>query len=237
MSNEWFQFRYFLIRQDQSAMKVGTDGVLLGAWADCGDCANMLDIGTGTGLIALMLAQRNSSGLITALEIDPAAAGQALRNVAESPWSNRIEVVHADFRNWMPAADLKFDLIVCNPPFFTKALKNPDLQRATARHDDDLPLTGLIQKATRHIGALGKLAMILPAGRAEEAILLAAENGLFIRRRLNVRGNANAPVKRILLEWGREPLSVEPEELIVETEIRGVYTGEYKKLTGEFYLG
>ncbi|TSA34533.1 MAG: methyltransferase domain-containing protein [Porphyromonadaceae bacterium] len=237
MSNEWFQFRHFLIRQDQSAMKVGTDGVLLGTWADCSNCRAVLDIGTGTGLIALMVAQRNPQALITALEIDPAATKQAKENIQASSWSNRIDVVQADFRTWKPASDQKFDLIVCNPPFFTRSLKNPDFQKATARHDDELPLAGLIPKSAGFLKPEGKLALILPVSRIQEAMAMVDENGLYLFRRMDIRGNINAPVKRVLLEWGRENRVTEISELVIETGIRGIYSEEYRRLTGEFYLG
>jgi len=238
MSNEWFQFRQFLIRQDRSAMKVGTDGVLLGAWAvgsRQSAVGNILDIGTGTGLIALMLAQRFQEARIIALEIDEAAAGQARDNVDVSDWAGRIGVVQADFRNWWPPDNRRFDLIVCNPPFFTRSLKNPDVQRATARHDEDLPLGDLIRKSEGLLSQVGKLALILPVGRVGEAMELASGNGLYLRRRMDVRGNINAPVKRVLVEWGREEGIPRITELIIETGVRGVYTEEYRKLTGEFY--
>jgi tRNA1Val (adenine37-N6)-methyltransferase len=245
-------------------MKVGTDGVLLGAWANCcrdaylrpfwANCcrdaylrpfgsrqsavgsSRMLDIGTGTGLIALMLAQRFRDARITAVEMDEAAAIQAGENIASSLWSDRIELLLADFRIWMPPADRKFDLVVCNPPFFTRSLKNPDIQKATARHDDELPLVQLIPKSAGFLSPVGKLAIILPFDRFQEAMVLARENGLFLSRRLDIRGNPLAPAKRILLEWGRQDRTAEMAELVIESGGRGVYTEDYKRLTGEFYL-
>lgn len=236
MSNAWFQFRQFMIRQDQSAMKVGTDGVLLGAWADCSGCETILDVGTGTGLIAVMLAQRNSSASIIALEIDPAAAGQAVENIRVSPWSGRVKVIQSDFLAWKPEHEMRFDLVVCNPPFFSRSLKNPDLQRAAARHDDGLPLAALVQGSAGLLSEKGRLVLILPAGRFEEVVQIAAESGLYLNRRLDVRGHINAPVKRILVEWGRVYQIPDRQELIVETGTRGVYSDEYRLLTGEFYL-
>ncbi|MCX6224846.1 MAG: methyltransferase [Bacteroidia bacterium] len=250
MPNDWFQFRNFLIRQDRSAMKVGTDGVLLGAWANCSRDAylrpfgsrqsavgsgNMMDIGTGTGLIALMLAQRFHEARIVALEIDEEAAGQAKENVEASDWAGRIDVIQADFRSWEPASDRRFDLIVCNPPFFTRSLKNPDSQRSMARHDDDLPLSDLIQKSAGLLSPVGKLAIILPVDRFQHAMIVAIENGLFLNRRLNIRGHLHAPVKRVLVEWGKENGTAETAELVIETGVRGIYTEDYKRLTGEFY--
>lgn len=237
MSNEWFQFRQFLIRQDRSAMKVGTDGVLLGAWVGRSGSGNgkILDIGTGTGLVALMLAQRNPGAFITAIEIDKAAAAQAMENVQRSPWPDRIGIVQADFRDWQPAPGLKFDLIACNPPFFARSLKNPDIQRAMARHDEDLPLETLIRKSVGLLTPDGKIALIVPFGRADEAFDRAKEYGIFLHRRMNVRGHAGAPVKRVLLEWGRTGKTIENHNLVIETSVRGVYSEEYRNLTTEFY--
>lgn len=217
-------------------MKVGTDGVLLGAWADCGNCRTVLDIGAGTGLIALMIAQRNPEASITALEIDPSAAIQARENVQASSWSGRIEVVECDFRNWAPASGLKFDLVTCNPPFFARSLKNPDNQRTQARHDDELPLGPLILKSAGLLSSGGRLALILPAGRIQEAVKMADESGLTLSRRMNVRGNIPAPVKRVLLEWGRDTGAAVTSELVIETGARGVYSDEYRRLTEAFYL-
>jgi tRNA1Val (adenine37-N6)-methyltransferase len=236
MSNQWFQFRKFLIRQDRSAMKVGTDGVLLGAWTAFENIVHVLDIGTGTGLIALMMVQRNPVISVTALEIDPEAAVQAAENVQESPWRERIEVVCADFRCWNPGSRPGFDLIVCNPPFFTRSLKNPDAQKAKARHDDDLTLSDLIPKAAGLLATHGRLSLILPCGRVDAAMAVAGESGLFLSRRTDVRGNAGSAVKRVMMEWTRERATADHSELIIESVVRGVYTDDYKSLTAEFYL-
>lgn len=221
-------------------MKVGTDGVLLGSWAKgSGQCAvggnNVLDIGTGTGLIALMLAQSIQEARIVAIEIDEAAVKQAIDNIQASLWSDRIEVFQADFRSWEPADGKKFELIVCNPPFFTRSLRNPDIQRATARHDDDLPLGTLIRKSARLLGPAGKLAIIIPAARLIEAMDIATPCGLHVSRQLNVRGNPESPVKRVLIEWVPEPAVAQLSELVIESGSRGVYSEAYRKLTGEFY--
>jgi tRNA1Val (adenine37-N6)-methyltransferase len=236
MSNDWFRFRQFLIRQDRSAMKVGTDGVLLGSWVDCESSCSVLDVGTGTGLISLMIAQRNSVATITAIEIDSLSAIQARENVMASKWADRISVVEADFRVWEPEGRRDFDLIVCNPPFFTRSLKNPNSQRATARHDDELPLSELVKRASGMLSFGGRLAIVLPVNRLEEAMEIAGLNGLSLYQKLDVRGNSTAPVKRVLLEWGHEDRKEQVSELIIETDVRGIYTSEYQLLTGEFYL-
>ena len=217
-------------------MKVGTDGVLLGAWANCNHCRSILDVGAGTGLIALMIAQRNQQCSVTAIEIDPPAALQALENVNASPWHGRIEVMEADLKLWVPSDRRKFDLIVCNPPFFAKSLKNPDVQRSKARHDDDLPLIILIPKASELLTPDGRVAMILPVERLNEALEIAAACGLVNIRRTNVRGNPGTAIRRVLLEWGRHGTPSETGELVIETESRGIYTTEYQQLTKDFYL-
>ena len=138
MPNPYFQFKRFTVYHDRCAMKVGTDGVLLGAWTDVSSSQQILDIGTGTGLIALMLAQRNVTAHITAIDIDEEAIEQAQGNIAASPWKNRIEVMKQDFCQY--SANRLFDTIVSNPPYFNQSLKGPDSQRNTARHTDSLEL-------------------------------------------------------------------------------------------------
>lgn len=149
-------------------MKVGTDGVLLGAWAPVESSKRILDVGTGTGLISLQLAQRNSDAIITAIEIDEAAAGQAKENVARSPWSNRIEIVCCDFRNY--ASKEKFDLIASNPPYFIDALRCPDEQRRLARHTGELNYELLFRNSTRMLSEQGGVSIIVPA-EVEKAVI------------------------------------------------------------------
>lgn len=221
-------------------MKVGTDGVLLGAWAGAELDPDepgwrILDVGTGTGLVALMLAQRFRYATIRAVEIDENAWGQAVENISDSPWSERIQVIKSDFRNWEPPDGLPFRLIACNPPYFSRSLKNPDPLRSKARHDDDLPLPDLIMRSAMMLAENGRLALVLPAGRVQEALDNASDNGLFLRRRLSVRGHENAPVKRVLLEWSNSQGPCVESGLSLETE-RGIFSAEYRRLTDAFYL-
>ncbi len=215
-------------------MKVGTDGVLLGAWAGSGWLLNILDIGTGTGLIALMMAQRFPGARIDAVEIDPDSSGQAAENVLESPFSERISVVTADFISW--ETEKKYDLIVCNPPFFKDSLQSPDSGRTTARHEDSLPLGELISKSAGLLSPDGGLAMIIPVDRLPEAAKVAVETGLNLNRILRVKGTPKVPVKRVLIHLDKKFMPVEMGELTLEGEERGSVTEEYRGLTQEFYL-
>lgn len=161
MSNPYFQFKQFTVRHDKCAMKVGTDGVLLGAWVPVQNTKRILDVGTGSGLISLQLAQRNPKALITSIEIDPAAAAQAQENIQSSPWNDRMEIICCDFRNYNP--EHKFDLIVSNPPYFVDALKCPDNQRCTARHTSDLNYELLFGHSTHILSEQGIIGIIIPS--------------------------------------------------------------------------
>ena len=234
MSNEWFQFKQFMIRQDRTAMKVGTDGVLLGAWAGSGWLLNILDIGTGTGLIALMMAQRFPGARIDALEIDPVSSGQAAENASASPFARRISIFNADFVTW--EAEKKYDLIVCNPPFFKDSLQSPDAGRTAARHEDLLPLSDLIRKSAGLLSPDGGLALIIPVDRLPEVAKVALETGLNLNRILRIKGTPSVPVKRVLIHLDKKFLPVEMGELTLEGEERGSASEEYGRLTQEFYL-
>jgi tRNA1Val (adenine37-N6)-methyltransferase len=233
MSNSWFRFQKFIIYQERSAMKVGTDGVLLGSWASGG--SRILDIGTGTGLVAVMMAQRFPLAQITALEVEEDAVVQANGNVADCPWADRMAIVGADFLDWTPPDGCVFDRIVCNPPYFTRSLSNPDSRRSMARHDEMLPLPLLIGRSAGLLAPGGGISLILPVSRVDEAIERAASTGLHLVRRLDVRGHAGAPVKRALVEWSQEPLPLAHGELVLEVA-RGVWSDHYRKLTADFYL-
>ena len=161
MSNPYFQFKQFTVRHDKCAMKVGTDGVLLGAWAPVQNAKYILDVGAGSGLISLQLAQRNPWASITSIEIDPAAAAQAKENIQSSPWSDRMEVICSDFRDYH--AENKFDLIVSNPPYFVDALKCPDNQRCMARHTNELNYELLFGHSTHLLSEQGIISVIIPS--------------------------------------------------------------------------
>lgn len=218
-------------------MKVGMDGVLLGAWTDTSAAERILDIGTGTGLIALMMAQRNDSALIDAIEIDPEAFEEAKMNFQESAWSNRIRIECCSFQDFAEQTDRKYDLIVSNPPFFAKdGLKAPAQNRAQARHSDSLPLDVLISGAVNMLAENGKIALILPVESLEETQLLGLSNKLNISRLYRIKPNPIKPDFRILVELVQSECTTIEERLMIEFETHHDYTAEYKSLTKEFYL-
>ena len=233
MSSSTFRFKSFTIEQDKCAMKVGTDGVLLGAWAPIDQAKRILDVGTGTGLIALQLAQRNAQAGITALEIDPVAATQAAENVRNSPWADRVEIICQDYQVYNPAN--KFDLIVSNPPYFVDALKCPDEQRCMARHAGGLNYFTLFRKSKSLLTEEGVVSIIIPS-EVEKIVRDAAwDNGLFPIRRMQVFTKSGKPCRRILLSFGFQEKGCMEECLCIET-VNNEYTPEYRHLTKEFYL-
>jgi tRNA1Val (adenine37-N6)-methyltransferase len=234
--NNHFQFKQFRIVQQRSAMKVGMDGVLIGAWADVYRTANILDIGAGTGLIALMMAQRNPSALIDAIEMDGEAFEECLLNMEHSPWRNRLKAWCCTFQSFTAISDQKYDLIISNPPFFTNGLKAPDSSRSQARHDDSLPLEELISGIARLLSPQGKAALILPADNFSELKRLVNLNGLFLSRLCWVKPNPLKPVFRIMVEITPVECVCKEEELMIEYEKHFDYTPEYRALTREFYL-
>lgn len=231
---DYFHFKKFSVRHDRSGMKVGTDGALLGAWADVQQATQILDIGTGTGVIALMLAQRASESVtIDAVEIDEQAYADARENIAASPWHDRIHLHHTAIQNFHPST--RFDRIVSNPPYFQKSYKPPTAQRETARHTERLTFDEILETVENLLTPTGKFSVILPYTEGLQFITLAEHKGLHGTRKWVFRTRENKPVERFLLEFGWE--KKEPEE----GEILLYQSGEewsdgYKALMREFYL-
>lgn len=235
MGNSWFEFKQFTIHQDRTAMKVGTDGVLLGAWAVVGDARNILDIGTGTGLIALMLAQKSKAD-ITAIEIDRDAALQARRNAKCSQWNGRIEVIHQSFQDFTAIPERKYDVIITNPPFFNLSLHAPDKQRTVARHDEKLKKVELLQGVKELLSEGGKFYIILPSGDEKAFVDSALIYRLFCVKKLYICPTIRKKPKRVLMLFSHHHWDCETSTIAVEKDARHEYTEEYKVLTKEYYL-
>jgi len=227
-----FRFKHFSVDDSKCAMKVGTDGVLLGAWADVSAAETILDIGTGCGVIALMAAQR-SKAHITAIDIDESATLQSKENFLSSRWHERLEAIHIAVQQFQP--DYLFDLIICNPPFFKNGLKTPIHERNLARHNDTLSFENLVSQVNRLLSENGKFVFILPVDEAFEVIHIAASQNLHINRCCNVYSREDKLPNRILAELSRKE-SVESVSFLTIRDQDNRYTTEYKELTKDFYL-
>lgn len=231
-----FKFKQFSIHQDKAAMKVGTDGVLLGAWTKIEETVNsILDIGSGTGLIALMLAQRSFVETIDAIELNDEAYIQSVENFEQSDWGDRLFCYHASFQQFIEEVDDTYDLIVSNPPFYTSTYKQLSANRAMARHSESLTYKELIEGVSKQLSKNGTFAVIIPFAEEEYFIKLAEANVLFINRITRVKGSVNSEIKRSLMQFSFTKIKVEINELTIETS-RHNYTTEYIELVKEFYL-
>jgi len=215
-------------------MKVGTDAVLLGSWVDTDGAKNILDIGTGTGIIAMMLAQK-SNAHIDALDICPDACLQANENVYESLWAERISVHHISFQEFSFSATKKYDLIVSNPPYFSDAPKPITIGRIQSRHTDLLPFTELISGVKKIISASGKFCVILPCREGGAFIDEAMKQGLFCKKILHVKTKIEKLEKRLLMEFSRQLASMEEKEMVIRCG-ENEFSKEYVELTRDYYL-
>lgn len=232
-----FTFKEFAVKQDRCAMKIGTDGVLLGAWSPIDHYPNsILDIGTGTGIIALMLAQRADAEQIDALEIDEEAYEQATDNFENSPWNDRLFCFHAGLDEFVEDPEDEYDLMVCNPPFYSEDYKTESKQRDLARFQDAMPFEDLIEAAALLLSENGIFSVVIPFKEEEKFVSLCEELDLFPQKITRVRGNSSSEIKRSLMAFGRTEIAlIAIDELTIETE-RHIYTPEYIELTKDFYL-
>lgn len=245
MSNGFFSFKKFTIFQDRCAMKVGTDGTLLGAWASIPSDSRLssdsspleiLDIGTGTGLIALMMAQRFLHAHITAIDIDEEAVSQAVENAEASPFSDRISVMKADLRNFRAGEEALFDAIISNPPYFVSSLECPSEQRTMARHTSSLSYRELLQNSYRLLKENGVFSMIIPMEnycQMEEEVALV---GFFLTKKCSIRTTPGKPFKRCLIELRKHAVKqiiITEETINTSPNVRSEW---YQRLTEDFYL-
>lgn len=231
MGTSSFCFKQFEVYHDRCAMKVGTDGVLLGAWINPENAARVLDVGSGSGLIALIVAQR-SDAQVHGVEYDSEAFKQASENAAASPWSDRVHFFEADFNKFSNGL---YDLIVSNPPFFRDSLKAPGKERNQARHTDTLSYESLICKSVEMLSSEGRFAVILPAASSDYFDDLCWQNKLYLSRRCDVVSVEGLAPKRTLLEFSRKRTTIERTVLVLENSDRH-RTNEFKALTADLYL-
>jgi tRNA1Val (adenine37-N6)-methyltransferase len=236
MGNSWFQFQQFRVAQDRCAMKISTDAVLLGSLVQSKAPKQILDIGTGTGVIALMLAQRFPEASLTALELDPEAASQAKENCEQSPFSERLTVLQGRFQDF--SVEQRFDLLVSNPPFFPDHLPTSDPKRQQALHTDSLSFEELLHKASQLLAPSGSFWVILPPRQMQDFIQYATGHGLFPGTRVGIRDSAAKPIHREVVSFTfSEPLAnALPEELLLKNG-DGSYSERYQQLISGFLLG
>ena len=228
-----FKFKQFDLLNDKTAMKVGTDGVLLGAWCDVAGAKLVLDVGTGCGLIALMLAQRNAVAYIEAIDIDDDAVAEAKLNINNSPWNNRVEALLADFNEYETTK--RYDLIVSNPPFFDNGVEAPDARRNKARHSTSLSYEQLISKSKDLLVEDGVLAIITPMEAENEIRRCAVKHHMCVKRLCEVVPIAGNPPKRLMWELVKTEVDMNKEVITICSSDK-TYTQQYVVLTRDFYL-
>ncbi len=234
-----FQFKEFTVHQDKAAMKVGTDGVLLGAWCSLDKYPDsILDIGSGTGVISLMLAQRCDAMTIDAVELDENAYEQSVANFEDSDWGDRLYCYNASFQEFsdeISEEEETYDLIVSNPPFYTDDFKTQDVSRNKARFTSSLSFEALIRGVSKILSEKGVFSVVVPFKEETNFIALAKENNLFLNRLCRVKGHETSEIKRTLMEFSFYEIELKQESLVIETA-RHNYTEAYIELTKDFYL-
>ncbi len=235
MPQSTFRFKKFTVHQDATSMKVGTDGVLLGAWADIPEQGRILDIGTGTGLLALIAAQRSNAS-ITAIEPDEASFRQSLENFAGSEWNSRIKAIKTSLQDLTGKQSEKFDFIISNPPFHEESVLSPDYRKNMAKHSNSLPLKDLIEGIATLLKPDGISAIIYPYRHLSRIKGFLAEQKLFIHKITYVRPVPGKDFHRVLLQFGFNEMPVTENEITIETGARHHYSPEYKRFTEPYYL-
>lgn len=229
-----FQFKQFTVDQQDCPMRINTDGVILGAHAYADSPKHILDIGTGTGVIALMLAQRFEQATVTGVEIDELAAHTALENFKASPFVDRLELVNSDIFLWTPA--VKYDLIVSNPPFYINSLHNPDARRKTAKHTDVRFFEGLLDFVALHLNSTGKLQIIVPVELKDILASMAASKGLHLLEELKIRSFDDAEPIRLILSFTKmQGVDFASEDFVIYKD-RGQHSEAYRQLLKPFFL-
>lgn len=239
MSQKPFHFKEFTIHQDKTSMKVGTDAVLLGSWVSLDNFPDkILDIGSGTGIISLMLAQRCDAETIDAIEIDENAYEQSVENFEKSDWADRLYCYHCSFEGFVDeisSEEETYDLIVSNPPFYTENAETSSKSRTKARFTSALSFEDLVLGVSKILATEGFFSVIIPFKEEENFVKLANKNNLFLNKVCRVQGNPTSEVKRSLLSFSFQKMDVTESYLIIETE-RHQYTEDYINLTKDFYL-
>lgn len=232
-----FSFKQFNIQHDKCAMKVGTDGILLGAWASHNSCQRILDLGTGSGLIAIMLAQRYPQAQITAIELEAQAAQQAKQNAQQSPWAERIQIKHQSIQDFIlqgQQLNQRFDLIVANPPYFAAAMECGSKARNLARYQQNSHLDWLML-AQSCLSPQGKISFILPFDAGNQLKTQAKQTALYCTEQVNIITKQGKPASRMLLSFAQQGVTLAEQQLIIYQQ-NNQYSNEYKQLTKEFYL-
>ena len=240
MANSYFQFKQFTVNQDQCAMKVCTDSCIFGAWLNqqlndsYGIVNKVIDIGAGTGLLSLMLAQDHKEIVIDAVEIEEAAFLQAKNNISKSPFSNQIKIIHTSLQSFVPS--YKYDLIISNPPFYANDLKSPTEIKNAAKHDSTLTLTQLLDFMQRQLTENGTGALLLPYHRLIEAKILIEEAGLFLQKLVSIKQTPNHDFFRCIIMFSRkEKNEIEAQQFSIKNE-KNAYSEECIELLQPFYL-
>ena len=235
MANDFFKFKQFTIHQEHAAFRITTDSVLLGAWADLDGVQHILDVGTGTGILSLMAAQRCDASVV-ALEPDRNSFMQAGLNITVSPWSERITLFNRTLHEFSGETTYLFDTIITNPPFFNATLPNPDARKAATRHSLTLTHDALLEASLQLLAPAGTLQLVLPVNEAIQFAALARASGLQCWRKLSVRPMPELPPARMLMTLGRLERGCEESVIVIEKGGRHVYSDEYVSLTKDFYL-